>query len=108
LGPCKIPSNSDGGGSRATALSIRSYSRLLFIFSILRPGFITANVDRRRRHLQLHFRGRELGYSLLWIMIPVAITPDFRQEIAARIGAITGKGLSELGGRIMVSASPSC
>jgi NRAMP (natural resistance-associated macrophage protein)-like metal ion transporter len=71
--------------------------RLLFILSILGPGFITANVDNDAGGIYTYISsGAQFGYSLLWTMIPVAITLTFAQEIAARMGAITGKGLSEL------------
>jgi len=58
--------------------------RLLFIFSILGPGFITANVDNDAGGIYTYASaGAQFGYSLLWTMIPVAITLTFAQEIAA-------------------------
>src|SRR3954467_3203918 len=72
-------------------------SRLLFIVSILGPGFITANVDNDAGGIYTYASaGAQYGYSLLWTIIPVAICLAFAQEIAARMGVITGKGLSEL------------
>jgi Mn2+/Fe2+ NRAMP family transporter len=71
--------------------------RLLFILSILGPGFITANVDNDAGGIYTYAAtGAQFGYNLLWTMIPVAIALTFAQEIAARMGVITGKGLSEL------------
>ncbi len=71
--------------------------RLLFILSILGPGFITANVDNDAGGIYTYASaGAQFGYSLLWTMIPVAICLTFAQEIAARMGAVSGKGLSEL------------
>ncbi len=72
-------------------------TRLLFIVSILGPGFITANVDNDSGGIYTYASaGAQFGYSLLWTMIPVAIALTFAQEIAARMGVVTGKGLSEL------------
>jgi NRAMP (natural resistance-associated macrophage protein)-like metal ion transporter len=72
-------------------------TRLLFILSILGPGFITANVDNDAGGIYTYAStGAQFGYSILWTIIPVAIALTFAQEIAARMGVITGKGLSEL------------
>jgi Mn2+/Fe2+ NRAMP family transporter len=72
-------------------------ARLLFVLSILGPGFITANVDNDAGGIYTYASaGAKYGYSLLWTVIPVAICLAFAQEIAARMGVITGKGLSEL------------
>ncbi|HWF92209.1 MAG TPA: Nramp family divalent metal transporter, partial [Terriglobales bacterium] len=72
-------------------------TRFLFILSILGPGFITANVDNDAGGIYTYAStGAQFGYSILWTIIPVAIALTFAQEIAARMGVITGKGLSEL------------
>ena len=61
--------------------------RLLFILSILGPGFITANVDNDAGGIYTYISsGAQFGYSLLWTMIPVAITLTFAQEIAGAYG----------------------
>ncbi len=71
--------------------------RLLFILSILGPGFITANVDNDAGGIYTYASaGAQFGYSLLWTVIPVAVVLAIAQEIAARMGVVTGKGLSEL------------
>ncbi len=72
-------------------------ARLLLILSILGPGFITANVDNDAGGIYTYAAaGAQFGYSLLWTIIPVAICLTFAQEISARMGVATGKGLSEL------------
>jgi NRAMP (natural resistance-associated macrophage protein)-like metal ion transporter len=72
-------------------------ARLLFLLSILGPGFITANVDNDAGGIYTYASaGAQFGYSLLWTMIPIAICLTFAQEIAARMGVATGKGLGEL------------
>jgi NRAMP (natural resistance-associated macrophage protein)-like metal ion transporter len=71
--------------------------RLLFILSILGPGFITANADNDAGGIYTYASaGAQFGYSLLWTVIPVILVLTFAQEIAARMGVVTGKGLSEL------------
>jgi NRAMP (natural resistance-associated macrophage protein)-like metal ion transporter len=65
--------------------------------SILGPGFITANVDNDAGGIYTYAAaGAQFGYALLWTIIPVAICLTFAQEISARMGVATGKGLSEL------------
>jgi NRAMP (natural resistance-associated macrophage protein)-like metal ion transporter len=65
--------------------------------SILGPGFITANVDNDAGGIYTYAAaGAQFGYTLLWTLIPVAICLTFAQEISARMGVVTGKGLSEL------------
>ncbi len=72
-------------------------ARVLFILAILGPGFITANVDNDAGGIYTYASaGAKFGYSLLWTIIPMAIALTFAQEIAARMGVVTGKGLSEL------------
>ncbi len=40
--------------------------------------------------------GADFGYSLLWILIPITISLGIVQEMCARMGAVTGKGLADL------------
>lgn len=70
---------------------------ILLIFAVLGPGFITANVDNDSGGIYTYATaGAQFGYALLWTMIPMAIMLAFAQEISARMGVVTGKGLSEL------------
>ena len=71
--------------------------RLVALFAILGPGFITANVDNDPGGILTYSQaGAEFGYSLLWVLIPTTIALIVVQEMAARMGAVTGKGLSDL------------
>src|SRR3984885_2203251 len=71
--------------------------RLVALFAILGPGFITANVDNDPGGILTYSQaGAEFGYSMLWTLIPITIALIVVQEMAARMGAITGKGLSDL------------
>jgi NRAMP (natural resistance-associated macrophage protein)-like metal ion transporter len=72
-------------------------SRLFAFLAVLGPGFITANVDNDPGGILTYSNaGARYGYSLLWTLIPTTIALIVVQEMAARMGAITGKGLSDL------------
>src|ERR1700681_4577416 len=71
--------------------------RVLALLSILGPGFITANVDNDPGGILTYSQaGAKFGYLLLWTLIPTTIALIVVQEMAARMGAATGKGLSDL------------
>lgn len=71
--------------------------RLLAFLSVLGPGFITANVDNDPGGILTYSQaGAKFGYTLLWTLIPTTIALIVVQEMAARMGAVTGKGLSDL------------
>src|SRR5882762_3889852 len=72
-------------------------SRLMPFLAVVGPGFITANVDNDAGGIFTYSQaGAQFGYSLLWTMIPITIALVVVQEMAARMGAATGKGLSDL------------
>ena len=71
--------------------------RLLMLMAVIGPGFITANVDNDAGGIYTYSAaGAQFGYTLLWVMIPMTITLVVVQEMSARMGAVTGKGLSDL------------
>jgi len=71
--------------------------RILFFLAALGPGFITANVDNDAGGILTYSQaGAQYGYSLLWTMIPITLALIVVQEMCARMGAVTGKGLSDL------------
>ena len=71
--------------------------RLLLFFAVVGPGFITANVDNDAGGILTYSQaGAQYGYMLLWTMIPITIALIVVQEMCARMGAVTGKGLSDL------------
>lgn len=71
--------------------------RLFTYIAILGPGMITANAGNDAGGIATFASvGAEFGYSLLWILIPIAISLGIVQEMCARMGAVTGKGLSDL------------
>jgi len=71
--------------------------RLLAFLAIFGPGFITANVDNDPGGILTYSQaGAKFGYALLWTLIPITIALIVVQEMAARMGAVTEKGLSDL------------
>ncbi|PYX98562.1 MAG: Mn transporter [Acidobacteria bacterium] len=75
----------------------RWWIKLLLFFSVVGPGFITANVDNDAGGIFTYSQaGAQFGYSLLWTMVPITISLIVIQEMCARMGAVTGKGLSDL------------
>src|SRR5690349_3878030 len=74
-----------------------AWFRLAAFFAVMGPGFITANVDNDPGGILTYSQaGAKFGYSLLWTLIPTTVALIVVQEMAARMGAVTGKGLSDL------------
>lgn len=70
---------------------------ILIFLAILGPGIITANVDNDAGGVTTYsLAGAQFGNSLLWVMIPTTIALVVIQEMCARMGAVSGKGLSDL------------
>jgi NRAMP (natural resistance-associated macrophage protein)-like metal ion transporter len=71
--------------------------RILLFLAVLGPGFITANVDNDSGGIFTYSQaGAQYGYTLLWTIIPITIALIVVQEMCARMGVVTGKGLSDL------------
>jgi NRAMP (natural resistance-associated macrophage protein)-like metal ion transporter len=71
--------------------------RILIFAAVVGPGFITANVDNDAGGITTYSQaGAQFGYMLLWTMIPTTLALIVVQEMASRMGAVTGKGLSDL------------
>ena len=71
--------------------------RILLFFAVVGPGFITANVDNDAGGILTYSQaGAQFGHLLLWTMIPITVALIVVQEMCARMGAVTGKGLSDL------------
>ena len=72
-------------------------TRILLFMAVLGPGFITANVDNDSGGILTYSQaGAQYGYTLLWTIIPITIALIVVQEMCARMGVVTGKGLSDL------------
>ena len=69
--------------------------RLLVLLAVVGPGIITANADNDAGGITTYsVAGAHYGYSLLWIMPLVALALVIVQEMSARLGVVTGKGLA--------------
>jgi Mn2+/Fe2+ NRAMP family transporter len=85
-----------GRFSVASALRSR-WARFLTVAAVIGPGIITANVDNDAGGIATYSQaGAEFGYSLLWTLIPITLALILVQEMCARMGVVTGKGLSDL------------
>ncbi|HEY9724214.1 MAG TPA: Nramp family divalent metal transporter [Oscillatoriaceae cyanobacterium] len=74
-----------------------NWRRFLFILSVLGPGIITAAVDNDAGGITTYaLAGGQFGFGFLWTLIPISIALIIVQEISARLGAVTGKGFSDL------------
>ena len=71
--------------------------RILLFLAVVGPGIITANVDNDAGGIWTYSSaGAQFGHQLLWTMIPTTLALIVVQEMSARMGAATGKGLSDL------------
>jgi NRAMP (natural resistance-associated macrophage protein)-like metal ion transporter len=72
-------------------------SRAVLFLAVVGPGIITANVDNDAGGILTYSQaGAQYGFLLLWTMIPITLALIVVQEMSARMGAVTGKGLSDL------------
>jgi NRAMP (natural resistance-associated macrophage protein)-like metal ion transporter len=72
-------------------------TRLLIFLAVVGPGIITANVDNDAGGILTYSQaGAAFGYSLLWTLLPVTVALIVVQEMVARMGVVTGKGLADL------------
>ena len=72
-------------------------TRTLALLAIIGPGIITASADNDVGGISTYSQaGAQFGYAILWTLIPITIALIVVQEMASRMGAVTGKGLSGL------------
>lgn len=73
------------------------WKSILLFLSIAGPGIITSNVDNDAGGIATYsMAGAHFGYTLLWSLIPIMLALIIVQEMSARMGVVTGKGLSDL------------
>ena len=73
------------------------WKNILFILGIIGPGIITAIADNDAGGITTYsVAGANFGLALLWTLVPITILLIIVQEMVARLGAVTGKGLSDL------------
>ncbi len=72
-------------------------ARLALLMAVVGPGIITANVDNDAGGITTYsVAGAHYGYSLMWMMPLVGLALIIVQEMSARLGVVTGKGLADL------------
>src|SRR3954467_12068672 len=73
------------------------WARFAAVMAVIGPGIITANVDNDAGGIATYSQaGADFGYTLLWTLIPLTFALLLVQEMTARMGVVTGKGLSDL------------
>src|SRR5437868_11490485 len=71
--------------------------QIAVFFAVLGPGFITAVVDNDSGGIITYSAaGARFGYLPLWTLLPITLILIVTQEMCSRMGAVTGKGLSDL------------
>ena len=84
-----------GAGLQKRLRSLRR--RLVLLLAVIGPGLITSNVDNDAGGITVYTQaGAQYGYTLLWALIPMTIALYVTEEMCARMGVVTGKGLSDL------------
>ncbi len=74
-----------------------TWKKLLLFITIIGPGIITASIDNDASGITTYsVAGARYGNMLLWTLIPTTIALVVIQEMAARMGVVTGKGLADL------------
>jgi Mn2+/Fe2+ NRAMP family transporter len=95
-----ITTRVEGLRTRGTDLQKRVRSlrrRLTLLLAVVGPGLITSNVDNDAGGISVYTQaGAQYGYALLWSLIPMTIALYVTEEMCARMGVVTGKGLSDL------------
>jgi len=95
-----IASRVEGLRTRGTDLQKRVRSlrrRFTLLLAVVGPGLITSNVDNDAGGISTYTQaGAQYGYALLWSLIPLTIALYVTEEMCARMGVVTGKGLSDL------------
>jgi len=72
-------------------------ARLLILLSVIGPGIIVSNVDNDAGGITTYsLAGAQFGYGFLWVLMPLTVALIVVQEICARMGVVTGKGLADL------------
>jgi Mn2+/Fe2+ NRAMP family transporter len=84
-------------GGRRVQRAVATRRGLLAYLAVIGPGMIAANAGNDAGGIATYASaGADYGYNLLWTLIPLVIALGIVQETCARMGAVTGKGLSDL------------
>lgn len=82
--------------TRSKLLQTR-WRQLIIFLTVMGPGIITSNVDNDAGGITTYsLAGAHFGYAFIWALIPIAVALILVQEMSARMGVVTGKGLADL------------
>ena len=82
--------------ARSKLLETR-WRQLIIFLTVMGPGIITSNVDNDAGGITTYsLAGAHFGYAFIWALIPITVALILVQEMSARMGVVTGKGLADL------------
>jgi Mn2+/Fe2+ NRAMP family transporter len=84
-------------GASGVRRTFRERRGLIAYLAVLGPGMVAANAGNDAGGIATYATvGADHGYTLLWVLLPITISLGIIQEMCARMGAVTGKGLADL------------
>lgn len=85
------------GNTRGGLIGRIDFGRIMLFLAVIGPGIITASVDNDAGGITTYtLAGAHFGYAFLWSLVPITIALIVVQEMCARMGVVTGKGLADL------------
>src|SRR5437016_11131060 len=76
---------------------LRRFRRLFILLAVIGPGLITTNAGNDAGAIATYSQaGAEFGFRMLWILVLITISLAVVNEMASRMGVVTGKGLADL------------
>lgn len=76
---------------------LRRFRRLFLLLAVIGPGLITSNADNDAGGIATYSQaGAQFGYKMLWLLVIVTLCLGVVNEMSARMGVVTGKGLADL------------
>ncbi|MGV8025704.1 MAG: Nramp family divalent metal transporter [Anaerolineaceae bacterium] len=79
------------------AFKFRFFQKAWLLLTMLGPGLITASADNDASGIATYsMAGSRYGYNFLWLLVAVTFGEVIIQEMAARMGTVTGKGMADL------------
>src|SRR5256714_724847 len=76
---------------------LRRFRRLFILLAVIGPGLITTNAGNDAGAIATYSQaGAEFGFDMLWILVVITFSLAVVNEMAARMGVVTGKGLADL------------
>ncbi len=76
---------------------LRRFRRLFVLLAVIGPGLITANADNDAGGIATYAQaGAQFGYRMLWLLVVITVCLVVVNEMSARMGVVTGKGLADL------------